>query len=63
MAQMVKKKICLQCSRTRFDPWVWQIPWRRKWQSLQYSCLENPMDRGAQQNGEEKTLVPSLWSF
>ena len=22
-------------------------PWRRKWQPLQYSCLENPMDRGA----------------
>ena len=21
--------------------------WRRKWQTLQYSCLENPMDRGA----------------
>ena len=23
--------------------------WRRKWQPLQYSCLENPMDRGAWQ--------------
>ena len=22
-------------------------PWRRKWQPLQYSCLRNPMDRGA----------------
>ena len=22
-------------------------PWRRKWQPLQYSCLENPVDRGA----------------
>ena len=22
-------------------------PWRRKWQPIQYSCLENPMDRGA----------------
>ena len=22
-------------------------PWRRKWQPLQYSCLKNPMDRGA----------------
>ena len=22
-------------------------PWRRKWQHAQYSCLENPMDRGA----------------
>ena len=24
-----------------------KIPWRRKWQPLQYSCLENPMNRGA----------------
>ena len=23
--------------------------WRRKWHQLQYSCLENPMDRGAWQ--------------
>ena len=22
-------------------------PWRRKWPPIQYSCLENPMDRGA----------------
>ena len=28
-------------------PWVGKIPWRRAWQPLQYSCLENPMDRGA----------------
>ena len=39
-----------QCRRHRrcgFDPWVGKIPWRRKRQPLQYSCLENPMDRGA----------------
>ena len=30
-----------------FDPWVRRIPWRKAWQPLQYSCLENPMDRGA----------------
>ena len=24
-----------------------KIPWRRKWLPLQYSCLENPLDRGA----------------
>ena len=28
------------------DPWVGKIPWRRKWQPNQYSCLENSMDRG-----------------
>ena len=32
-----------------FNPWVRKIPWRRRWQPLQYSCLENPMDRGAWQ--------------
>jgi len=30
-----------------FDPWLRKITWRRKWQPLQYSCLENAMDRGA----------------
>ena len=24
-----------------------EIPWRKKWQPTPYSCLENPMDRGA----------------
>ena len=36
-----------KCRRLRFDPWVGKIPWKRKWHSLQYPCLENPMDRGA----------------
>ena len=26
------KKICLQCRRPGFDPWVGKIPWRREWQ-------------------------------
>ena len=26
------KSICLQCGRPGFDPWVRNIPWRRKWQ-------------------------------
>ena len=25
-----------------------KIPWSRKWQPLQYSCLENSMDRGTE---------------
>ena len=33
-----------------FDLWVGKMPWRRKYgNSLQYSCLENPMDRGVWQ--------------
>ena len=35
--------------RLRFNSWVRKILWRRAWQPLQYSCLENPMDRGAWQ--------------
>ena len=26
------KSVCLQCKRLGFDPWVGNIPWRRKWQ-------------------------------
>ena len=25
------QRICLQCRRPRFDPWVRKIPWRREW--------------------------------
>ena len=31
----------------RFGPWVGKIPWRRDGNPLQYSCLENAMDKGA----------------
>ena len=27
-----KKRICLECRRPRFNPWVRKISWRRKWQ-------------------------------
>ena len=33
------KRICLQCRRHRFDPWVGKIPWRRKWQPTPLSLL------------------------
>ena len=26
-------RICLQCGRPGFDPWVGKIPWRREWQT------------------------------
>ena len=32
-----------------FDPWVGKIPGGGHSNPCQYSCLENPMDRGAQQ--------------
>ena len=37
----------LQCRRPRFNPWVGKIAWLRKWQPLQYICLQNLVDRGA----------------
>ena len=46
-----------QC-RCGFDPWARKMPQRKKWQPLQYSCLENSMDRGAWQvavNGVAKS--------
>ena len=46
-----RSRICLQRGRPRFDLWVRKIPWRDPLEKgngnpLQYSCLENPMDRG-----------------
>ena len=40
-------RICLQCRRPGFNPWVRKIPWRRKGQPAQVFLVENPMDRGA----------------
>ena len=37
---------CRRHRRLRFDPWVRKTPCRRNGNPLQYSCLENPMDRG-----------------
>ena len=37
-----------QGRRRRFDPGIGNLPWRRKRQPLQYSCLGDPMDRGDQ---------------
>ena len=45
-------RICLQCKsckRPGFDPWVRKIPWKRLWQPIPISCLENPVSRGAWQ--------------
>ena len=47
------KESACQCRRRRFDPWVGKIPGSGRslgegnGNPLQYSCLENPMDRGA----------------
>ena len=38
---------CRRCKEHGFNPWVGKIPWRRACNPLQYSCLENPIDRRA----------------
>ena len=44
------KDSACQCRRCGFDPWVRKITWRREGDPLQYSCLENPIERGASQD-------------
>ena len=43
------KESSCQRRRCRFNPWVRKISWRKNGNPLQYSCLINPMDRGAWQ--------------
>ena len=38
---------CRRNKRCMFDPWVRKIPRGEHGNPFQYSCLENPMDRGA----------------
>ena len=50
-----RQRICLQCGRHRFDPWVKKIPESKRspgegnGNPFQYSCLGNSMDGGAWQ--------------
>ena len=51
-------RICLQCRRCRFDPWVKEIPGEGNGNPLWYSCHKNPMDReacGPQSTGSQKS--------
>ena len=47
VAQTVKNLPAMR--ETGFSPWVRKILWRRECNPLQYSCLENSMDRGGWQ--------------
>ena len=40
-------RICLQCGRLGFDPWIRKIPGEGNGYPLWYSCLKNSMDKGA----------------
>ena len=41
------KEFCLQCRRSRYDPWVGKIPWRKEWQPIPVFLPGNPMYRRA----------------
>ena len=41
------KEFACPCRGYGFDPWVGKIPWGGNGNPLQYSRLENSMDRGA----------------
>ena len=51
-----KKKICLQCSRPRFDPWVGKIPWRRKWRPT-------PISLPGEFHGQKNLAGCSPWGY
>ena len=44
-------RICLQCRRPGFDPWVGKTPWRREGSQLGYSGLEDPTDCHSERRG------------
>ena len=47
-------RICLQCRRSRFDPWVGKIPWRRKWQPT-------PVFLPGEAHGQRRLAGYSTW--
>ena len=50
--QMVR--ICLQCRRPGFNPWVWKISWRRKW-------LPTPISLLGEFHGQRRLVGYSPW--
>ena len=52
---------CKRHKRWGFSPWVGKIPWRRTCNPLQYSCLENPKDRGAWQAIVQRVAQTQTW--
>ena len=47
-------RICLQCRRLRFDPWVRKIPWRRKWKP-------SPVFLPGQSHGQRSLVGYNPW--
>ena len=49
-----KKKICLQCRKPKFDPWVRKIPWSRWWQPT-------PVFLSGESQGQRSLASHSPW--
>ena len=47
--------------RCRFDPWVGRVFGGQHGNPLHYSCLENPMDRGARQVTVHRVTQSRTW--
>ena len=54
-------KICLQCKRPGFDSWIGKIPGKGMGNPLQYSYLENSIDRGAWQSTVHGVARSRIW--
>ena len=50
-----------RCNRCGLDPWVGKIPWKRQSNPFQYSCLENPMERGAWRAMVHRVAQSQTW--
>ena len=57
--QLRWQRIQLQCRRSRFDPWSERSLGEGNVRPLQYSCLENSMDRG----GSLSTILNCFLEF
>ena len=54
---------CKRCKRRRFNFWLGKSPGEGNGKSLQYSCLENPLDRGTWQATIHRVAKDSNWSI
>ena len=51
-----QKRTCLRCGRSRFNPWVGKIPWRRVWQST-------PVFLPGEFHGQRSLVSYSPWGW
>ena len=49
-----RSRLCLQCRRPQFDPWVGKISWKRKWQ-------HTPVFLPGKSHGERNLVSYSSW--